>query len=98
MLEKIDTDYCLHLKKASMSVWQGYNCDICGTERKEANHWFVASSGEDSLHFVTWAKAESDNVLNAESAVHLCGQVCAHKLLDRFLTETSSAQPAQERG
>ena len=66
-----------------------YSCDICGVERKEANHWFMATKDAACLSIESWNAAEIENRLDDEDAIHLCGQVCAHKLLDRFLTESS---------
>lgn len=72
-----------------MAVRRGYSCDICGVDRKEANHWFVATKDAVCLSIESWDAAEIENRLDEEDAIHLCGQVCAHKLLDRFLAESS---------
>jgi hypothetical protein len=74
-----------------MVVRRSYSCNICGVERKTANHWFVATQGNGYLHIVPWHIAEREGKLNDDNAIHLCGQVCAHKLLDRFLTLTEMA-------
>lgn len=66
-----------------------YSCDICGVERKEANHWFMATKDAVCLSIESWDAAEIENWLDNEDALHLCGQVCAHKLLDRFLAEAT---------
>jgi hypothetical protein len=73
-----------------------YNCDICGVERKEANHWFVATKDAVCFSIEAWDAAEIENDLDSMNAIHLCGQVCAHKLLDRFLVETSTTSTKGE--
>jgi hypothetical protein len=68
-----------------MTVGRKYNCDICGVERREANHWFVACREGDGLMFFQWDVAERERQLDRADAFHLCGQVCAHKMLDKFM-------------
>lgn len=66
-----------------------FRCDICGAERKEANHWFwavpVDSRGVHSkglgLAFYPWVVTQPVDV----DVTHLCGQACAGKLLDQFV-------------
>jgi hypothetical protein len=65
-------------------------CDVCGIERKEANHWFVAivPRGEDSgvpgIAFGPLGVDVSDNPnLGIE---HICSQACAHKRLSQWFT------------
>jgi len=55
-------------------------CDICGIEKKEANHWFTACEDKGTLKL-------SAGVLNRKrsSVKHLCGQGCVHRFLDDFL-------------
>ena len=69
-----------------------YNCDICGAQRKEANHWFVAFNAIKEISFGTWAQADCDGLLHDEGAIYLCGQACAHKQLDQFLQSTSESE------
>lgn len=56
-------------------------CDVCGAEKKEVNNWYVITATSDRLIVDTWGKASSD-----EKSVgkHVCGQACAHKLLNEF--------------
>jgi hypothetical protein len=77
-----------------------YACDVCGTERKDANHWFLAAEytgavatgsqenrtfGDDvltQLAFCKWSASSKNPAVK-----HICGQVCAQKLLDEFLSK-----------
>lgn len=74
-----------------MAKKEVFTCDVCGEERKEANHWFVslrvtacAASIVPQITFYRWP-----NLADLSGTKHLCGQVCAHKLLDEFMGEVS---------
>jgi hypothetical protein len=68
-----------------------YNCDVCGAQRKEANHWFVAIISTVGVSIITWESAARDGKLDYD-VKYLCGQACAHKLLDQFLQSTSESE------
>ncbi len=65
-------------------IRQAISCDICGTEKKQTNHWFVAYDQGEELRVSGW---NSRNRLRPGSK-HLCGQTCLHKLVDDFLART----------
>src|SRR5208282_2663523 len=73
-------------------IRQAISCDICGTEKKQTNHWFVACDLGGELRVSGW---NSRNRLRPGSK-HLCGQTCLHMLVDDFMarTLTSRAHPA----
>lgn len=73
-------------------IRQAISCDICGTEKKQTNHWFVAYDQGGELRVSGWS---SRNKLRAGSK-HLCGQTCLHKLVDDFMAKAlvARAQPA----
>ncbi len=73
-------------------IRQAISCDICGAEKKQTNHWFVASELAGELRVSGWS---SRNRLRAGSK-HLCGQTCLHKLLDEFLARTIEGRPAPD--
>ncbi len=62
-------------------IRQAISCDICGTEKKQTNHWFVAYDQVGELRVSGWG---SRNRLRPGSK-HLCGQTCLHKLVDDFM-------------
>lgn len=62
-------------------IRQAISCDICGAEKKQTNHWFVAWEQAGELRVSGW---NSRNRQRAGSK-HLCGQVCLHKLADDFM-------------
>jgi hypothetical protein len=53
-------------------------------EKKQTNHWFVASEQGGELR-VSWWSAR--NRLRP-GLKHLCGQTCLHKLVDEFMART----------
>jgi hypothetical protein len=73
-------------------IRQAISCDMCGTEKKQTNHWFVASDHGGELRLSGW---NSRNRLRPGSK-HLCGQTCLHKLVDDFMARSLSprTQPA----
>jgi len=64
-------------------IRQAISCDICGTEKKQTNHWFVAYDQSGELRVSGW---NSRNRLRPGSK-HLCGQTCLHKLVDEFMAK-----------
>ena len=68
-----------------------YACDICGTGKGEANHWWMASLTEpaESGHFtlMRWTAGQSPGHSQGEDVYHLCGQRCVLQAIERFMTE-----------
>jgi len=65
-------------------IRQAISCDICGTEKKQTNHWFVTYEQAGELRVSGWS---TRNRLRPGSK-HLCGQTCLHKLLDDFMARS----------
>jgi hypothetical protein len=74
--------------EANKVIRQAISCDICGTEKKQTNHWFVAYDQGGELRVSGW---NSRNRLRPGSR-HLCGQTCLHKLVDDFMARALVAQ------
>lgn len=64
-------------------IRQAISCDICASEKKQTNHWFVAYEQAGELRVSGWS---SRNRLRPGSK-HLCGQTCLHKLVDEFFAK-----------
>jgi hypothetical protein len=64
-------------------IRQAISCDICASEKKQTNHWFVAYEQAGELRVGGW---NSRNRLRPGSK-HLCGQTCLHKLVDDFIAK-----------
>jgi hypothetical protein len=75
-------------------IRQAISCDICGSEKRQTNHWFVAYEQAGELRVSGWT---SRHRLRADSK-HLCGQTCLHKLMDEFMAKSiaSRARPSEE--
>lgn len=71
-------------------IRQAISCDICGTEKKQTNHWFIAWDQGGELRVSGW---QSRNRTRPGSK-HLCGQTCLHKLVDEFMARTLTARAA----
>lgn len=65
-------------------IRQAISCDICASEKKQTNHWFVAFEQGGELRLSGW---NSRNRLR-QGMKHLCGQTCLHKLVDEFMART----------
>ena len=72
-------------------IRQAISCDICATEKKQTNHWFVAYEQDGELRVSGW---NSRKRLRPGSK-HLCGQICLHKLVDDFMARALSARVQQ---
>lgn len=71
-------------------IRQAISCDICGTDKQQTNHWFVAYDQHGELRISDWT---SQSRLRA-GVKHLCGQTCLHKLVDEFIARTISTRPS----
>jgi hypothetical protein len=70
-------------------IRQAISCDICGNEKKQTNHWFVAYEQGGELRVSGWG---SRNRLRPGTR-HLCGQICLHKLVDDFMARAIGQKP-----
>jgi len=71
-------------------IRQAISCDICGAEKRQTNHWFIATERGGQLRVSGW----SDGSRLRTGTKHLCGQACLHKLADEFM-ERVIARPQQ---
>ncbi len=67
-------------------IRQAISCDICGAEKRQTNHWFVAYTQGGELRVAPW----NSNGRMRAGAKHLCGQTCLHKLMDEFIARAMS--------
>jgi hypothetical protein len=61
-----------------------YTCSVCGVAKRETNHWYTLCPSVDALCIYTWGAAEFLGALDSPQVEHACGQLCAHKLVDRL--------------
>ena len=71
-------------------IRQAISCDICGAEKKQTNHWFVAYESAGELRVSGWS---TRNRLRPGTK-HLCGQACLHKLVDDFMARVIGEKSA----
>lgn len=82
-------------------IRQAISCDICGAEKRQTNHWFVASEQGGELRLSGWSSRMRQRAVTK----HLCGQTCLHKLVDEFMARTiagrvatTTSEAAESRG
>jgi len=62
-------------------------CDECGKQKGDVNRWWMLETMTGVFWLIAWRKNEETN----SQIKHLCGQECAHKALDKFLSEAVNA-------
>jgi hypothetical protein len=70
-------------------IRQAISCDICGTEKRQTNHWFVAYEQAGELRIGGWTSRQRLR----SGAKHLCGQTCLHKLVDEYMAQCINPRP-----
>ena len=70
-------------------IRQAISCDVCGSEKRQTNHWFVAFEQAGELRLGGWT---SRNRARPNSK-HLCGQTCVHKLVDEYMAQIVASKP-----
>lgn len=76
--------------------FHGIKCDICGKEKGESNHWYVAITGAPAQPGIAFGPIDSiisDPTVKRE---HICGQGCLHKRLDRWIANLHAATNPSE--
>ncbi|MGA7340430.1 MAG: hypothetical protein WBE72_15560 [Terracidiphilus sp.] len=70
-------------------IRQAISCDICGAEKRQTNHWFVAYEQAGELRVSGWTSRQRMR----PGSKHLCGQTCLHKLMDDFMARAIAVRP-----
>jgi hypothetical protein len=71
-------------------IRQAISCDICGAEKRQTNHWFVAYEQSGELRVSGWTSRRRTR----PGSKHLCGQTCLHKLVDDFMARSIAVRPS----
>ena len=61
-----------------MGIKTSYECDICHTEKKDSNNWYMVSV-ESCILIWPFKQNKLDN------KVILCGEACVHKFISQNL-------------
>ena len=64
-------------------IRQIISCDICKSEKKQSNHWYVVYEQGGELRLSGWSSRQRTR----PGARHLCGQSCVYKLVDDFMAQ-----------
>ncbi len=72
-----------------MSLIQKYHCEICGSEKRAVNNWFMAEIQTNGVLVSHWR----DERAQASGMHHFCGEAHAQVFVSRYLSspETLSA-------
>jgi hypothetical protein len=62
-------------------IEQVITCDMCGAQKRQTNHWFVAREESGEMRIRGWNSLH----LLSHGTKHLCGETCVHKLVSQFL-------------
>ncbi|MGH9616293.1 MAG: hypothetical protein ACRD28_06080 [Acidobacteriaceae bacterium] len=81
---------------------ESFTCNICGVVKLESNHWwmitlgnvFCFNQGQLSQQFTLapWNDEESRN----PDLYHVCGEGCAMKALERFMSSGTLVQETSQ--
>jgi len=81
-----------------MKLPSPYQCDICGAQRRESNHWwlllrdFCVRCGEPTIKVLLWADCGLDH-----ADYHLCGLECVQKAVSKELERIRKEKDAEEQ-
>jgi hypothetical protein len=89
--------FAQHLRTGTTEVFMvwdvSFTCDVCGTTKGEANHWWMLSHADcacdeddqipQRFSVMPWSASQSRN----PEMRHLCGKGCAMQALERFMTQ-----------
>ena len=81
-------------RRGATVIRQVITCDICGSQKHQTNHWFVAYEQSGELLIGGW---NSPHLLSPGTN-HLCGETCAHKLISHFLMSLVDVGPQRDQG
>ncbi len=73
-------------------IRQTISCDMCKSEKKHSNHWFVAFEQGAELRLAGWSSRHRTR----PGAKHLCGQACVYRLMDDFMARLIAMKPQAE--
>jgi hypothetical protein len=73
-------------------IFSAIQCEICGRQKQETNHWLVAITGAGFANAIVFVPAESAGERESRYKYDdLCGEGCALKRLSRWLSELKAA-------
>lgn len=66
-------------------------CDVCGTIKKEANHWFMARYSHGVFECLFW-NDDTLEMIGDATLRHICSESCLHKVLSQIMQYASDTQ------
>jgi hypothetical protein len=88
-----------------MSLQVQVSCDVCGRQKREVNHWWVLHPSRlaRTHGMPKWLRTSvmpwDEEEAAAPNALHICGQACMLKAIERFMQghEVERELPKTER-
>lgn len=65
-------------------------CDVCGTVKHKANHWFKATQGPGRFTVAQWDANYYS--LSDSPEIHLCSESCASKAMSKAIGATGNLE------
>lgn len=59
---------------------QVFSCDVCGMDKKTANHWFIIQLVNDEFRLSHWNESKAKR----KGTIHVCGMEHAHRLMGQY--------------
>lgn len=75
-----------------MAQLKTYTCDVCGTEKKAANHWYTLDTTGKTAVVTKWDPELAEHV-----EYHLCGSGCLQRKLVQVINAWSTGMPSPAR-
>jgi len=73
-------------------IRQTISCDVCKSEKKQSNHWYVVYEQGAELRLSGWNSRQRMR----PDAKHLCGQSCVYKLVEDFMARLIATRGPQD--
>jgi hypothetical protein len=90
----LKSEYGPILKEEPLSLIHRYHCEICGTEKRAINNWFMAEVMPTGVLLSHWREERAQTM----GMHHFCGEAHAQVFVSRYLTSpgnfTNSKPPA----
>ena len=75
-----------------MSVKPTYNCDVCGAEKREVNHWWRGYEFGDGFAIAPWDSPRED-IFDCVEELHFCGSGCGLKWASAQMAKEEPKEP-----
>lgn len=72
-----------------MAELKTFTCDVCGVQKREANHWFAVLRGDAAVTIITYQRSVEThlrcNLRPGNEVADTCGEKCTLVKVSEFL-------------